>query len=155
MSAINLPTLKRAFCFGVQLCCFLFCLAAVGADDIARTYNYKGFDTNGNVLVEGVITLRLEETIQVKGDWKLQILDKNKYKELGPQDGSGKIVGQLKGDTIFLNLNPDQYENNIFLDGKVTKADVFKISGKWGLYGFVGKLNEGNFEMVTKKDLPK
>ena len=155
MTAINLLPLKRAFCFGIQLCCFLFCFAAFGGDEISRTYTYKGFDTNGNLLVEGVITLRSDETIQVKGDWKLQILDKNKLVELGPQDGSGKIVGQLKGDNIFLNLNPDQYENNIFLDGKITKTDVFKVSGKWGLYGFVGKINEGNFEMVRKKDLLK
>jgi len=150
---INLLPLKRAFCFGIQLYCFLFCFAAFGADAISRTYNYKGFDTNGNLLVEGILTLRTDETIQVKGDWKLQVLDQNKLKELGPQDGSGEIVGQLKGDRIFLNLNPDQYENNIFLDGKVTKANVFKISGKWGFYGFVGKLNEGIFEMVRKKDL--
>ena len=152
---IKLPPLKRAFCFGIQLYCFLFCFAAFGADEISTTYNYKGFDTNGNLLVKGVITLRLNKTIQVKGDWILQILDKNKLVELGPQDGSGKIVGQLKGDRIFLDLNPEQFENNIYLDGKVTRVNVFKISGKWGLYGFVGKLKEGKFEMVRKKDLLK
>jgi hypothetical protein len=148
---INFLPLKRAFCFGVQLGCFLFCLAAFGAGGISRTYHYKGFDTNGNVLVEGVITLRVDESIQVKGEWKLQVLDRNKLKELGPQDGSGKITGQLKGDTIFLNLSPEEFENNVFLDGRVTKGDIFKITGKWGYYGFAGKLNEGNFEMVRKE----
>lgn len=148
---INLLPLKRGFCFGVQVYCFLYCIAAVSAGEISQTYNYKGSDTNGNLLVEGVITLRTDETIQVKGHWNLKVLDKNKYHELGPQDGSGEIIGQLKGDRIFLNLNPDVYEDNIYLDGKVTKANIFKISGKWGYYGFVGKLNEGNFEMERKR----
>jgi hypothetical protein len=153
---INLLLLKRAFCFGIQLYCFLFCFAAFGANEISRTYNYKGFDTNGILLVKGVIILRVDETNKVKGDWKLQVLDKGKLKESGPQDGSGKIVGQLKGDSIFLNLNPDVFGDNIYLDGKVTKANIFKINGKWGHYGyFAGRLNEGNFEMVRKKDLPK
>jgi hypothetical protein len=150
---INLPPLKRAFWFAIQLYCFLFCLA-LGASELSRTYQYKGFDTNGNLLVEGTITLRVDETIQVKGEWKLQVRDRSKLKELGPQDGSGKITGQLKGDSIFLNLSPEEFENNIFLDGRVTKSDIFKITGKWGYYGYVGKLNEGNFEMV-RKEAPK
>ena len=146
---------NRAFFFCLQLYCFLFCLAAFGAGEISRAYHYKCFDANGVLLLEGVITLRVDETVQVKGAWRLQALDKNKLKELGPQDGYGRLVGQLKGDSIFLNLNPAEFENNIYLDGKVTRANIFKISGKWGYYGFVGKLNEGNFEMVRQNDAPK
>jgi hypothetical protein len=149
---INLPSWKRAFCRGLVLYGFLVCLAVSGAAEISRTYDYKGFDTNGNLLVTGVITVMVEDSVQVKGDWKLQILDRSRLKELGPQDGSGKILGLLTGDRIFLNLSPDEYENNIFLDGRVRKSNVFKITGKWGYYGFVGKLNEGSFEMVRRKE---
>jgi hypothetical protein len=148
------PVLKRTVCFGI-LYCFLFCLAAFGAGGVSRTYNYRGFDTNGNLLVAGAITLLVDESVQVKGDWKLQVLNRHRLKELGPQDGSGKIIGQFKGDGFFLNLNPDIHENNIYLDGKITGADIFKINGKWGYYGFEGKLFEGTFEMVRKENPPK
>lgn len=146
---------KRAICFGIQLFCFLFSFAAFGANEIARTYNYKGFDTNGVLLVEGVITLRVDETNKVQGEWKLQVLDKEKLKDLGPQDGSGKITGHLKEDRIFLNLNPAVFGDNIYLDGKITRANIFKINGKWGRYGYyAGKLIDGNFEMTRKEDSP-
>lgn len=151
---ISLLSLKRVF-FGIQLGGLLFCLAAFGADEVIRTYDYKGFDTNGNLRVSGVITLRFDGTVQIKGDWKLKVLHKDKLKEAGPQDGSGKISGQLKEESIFLNLNPHQLNNNIYLDGKVTDANNFEIKGRWGYYGFVGKLNEGNFEMVRKQPPPK
>ena len=137
---------------GFILCCSL----AFGAETISRTYDYKGFDTNGNLLVTGVITLLVDETNKVKGDWKLQILNRDRLKELGPQDGTGKIGGHLEEDHIFLNLNPAEFGDNIYLDGKVTKADIFKINGKWGHYGYyAGKISEGNFEMVRKEDTPK
>ena len=153
---INLLPVKRAFCFGIQLYVFLFCVAVWGAGEISRTYDYKGFDTNGNLLVAGVITLRVDETNQVKGDWELRVLAKDRAKELGPQDGSGKLTGQIKGDSISLNLNPDVFGDNIYLEGKVSKADIFRITGKWGHYGYYeGKLSEGNFEMVRKKYPPK
>jgi hypothetical protein len=145
------PTLKRALCFGIQLSCFLFCFAAFGANEIYRVFNYKGFDTNGNLLVSGVITLRLDGTTKVTGDWTLQVLDKSRSKEMGPQDGSGKILGQLKGDRIFLNLNPGVFGDNVYLDGEVSQANIFKIKGKWGRYGFYsGKIIEGDFEMLRK-----
>lgn len=149
----HLLTLKHGFCFGIPLFCLLFCFAAFGANTISRTYDYKGFDTNGNLVVRGTIILHLDGTDKVKGDWQLQILDRNRLKEFGHQDGSGKISGYLRNESIFLNLNPEGLGDNIYLDGKVTKADIFKIRGKWGRYGFYeGKVMEGHFEMARRND---
>jgi len=149
---INLRPLKRGFWLGMLLYCFLFCLAAFGAGEVSVAYSYKGFDTNGNLLVTGDITLRLDNTSKVKGDWSLQVLDRSRLKELGHQDGTGKITGTLKSDnSIVLNLNPDEFGDNIYLNGKVANANVLKISGRWGHYGYYGgKSSEGNFEMVRK-----
>jgi hypothetical protein len=147
--------LNRRLGLGILLVCLFFSFAASGTNEVFRTYDYKGFDTNGNLLVSGVITLRLDGPTQVKGTWKLTVLNKDKLRELGPQDGSGKILGQLKDDSIFLNLNPDQFNSNIYLESKVARANMFQIKGKWGYYGFVGKLNEGNFEMERKPDPPR
>lgn len=152
---INLWLLKSAFALGLQLVGLLFWGAASGAEEILRTYDYKAFDTNGVLRVSGVISLRLDGTVKIKGDWKLQVLHRDKLKEVGPQDGAGKISGQKKEDGIFLNLNPDQIHNNIYLEGKAASADNFEIKGKWGYYGFVGKVYEGTFEMVRKLDPPK
>ena len=153
---INLLPLKRALGSGVQLCCLWFCLAAWGANEISGTYDYKDFDTNGTLLVKGVITLRVDETHRVKGEWRLRVMDRNRLKELGPQDGSGKIGGQLKGENILLNLNPEVFGDNIYLGGKFTKADIFTISGTCGRYGYyLGKITEGNFEMVRREGPPK
>ena len=148
---INLLPFKRALSLGLLLGGLWFCRAVAGAEEILRIYDYKGFDTNGVLQVSGVITLRLDDTVKIKGDWKLQVLNRDKLKEAGPQDGSGKISGQFKEDTIFLNLNPDQVQDNIYLDGKVTDAKYSEIKGKWGYYAFVGKVTGGNFEMVRKQ----
>jgi hypothetical protein len=156
--SIRLRSLKRAVGFGLLLCSFLFCFAAFGAGEISRTYQYKGFDADGKLVVQGTITLRVGETVKVTGDWKLRVLDKENLKKLGPQDGSGKIGGELKGGRIFLNLNPDPHDfgDNIYLDGEVTQGDIFKITGKWGHYGYyAGKIIEGRFEMVRKSDAAK
>jgi len=148
--------LKRAFCFGLLLYCLLFRFAALGANEIVRVFDYRGFDSNGVLVVRGTITLRLNETDKVKGDWNLQILNRDREKELGKQDGAGKISGYLRNESIFLNLSPGTLGDNVYLDGKVTKADIFKIRGKWGRYGFYdGKIIEGNFEMARRNDAPK
>lgn len=127
---------------------------ALGAEEVVRIYDYKGFDTNGTLWVSGVITLRLDETVQIKGDWRLQIIPRDKLKLIGPQDGAGKIFGQLRGDIIFLNLNPGQLHNNIYLEGSGTGVNNAEIKGKWGHYGFEGKVIEGRFEMVRRPELP-
>lgn len=145
---------RCVFTWGWWLGVLWFCGAALGAEEV-RAYDYKAFDTNGVLRVSGVVTLRLDDPVKIKGDWKLQVLQRDKLKEAGPQDGVGKISGYAKEDGVFLNLNPDQLHNNIYLDGKGASANNLEIKGKWGYYGFVGKLNEGNFEMVRKADPPK
>lgn len=145
-----LPRFKQAFAVRILIGSLLFCATAAGAEEVVRTYDYKGFDTNGVLRVSGVITLRLDDTVKLKGDWRLQVLQGDKLKEAGPQDGVGKVSGQLKEDGIFLNLNPGQIHNNIYLEGKVTSTNNSAIKGKWGYYAFVGKVNEGLFEMVQK-----
>ena len=64
--------------FGLLLYVFLFGFAAWGATEISRTYIYRGFDTNGILVVKGVITLRLNDTDRVTGDWDLRILERDR-----------------------------------------------------------------------------
>jgi len=149
---IDRSSLRRAVLLGGLLGGFLFCWVAWGAEEVVRTYDYKGFDTNGVLRVSGVISLRLDDHVKIKGDWRLQVLHIEKIKEYGPQDGAGKISGYVKEEEgIFVNLNPGQIHNNIYLEGQIASTNSSAIKGKWGYYAFVGKVNGGTFEMLRKE----
>jgi hypothetical protein len=152
----RLQITKSAIFFVIICFCFLLCVAAFGADEIVRKYDYKGFDTNGNLLVQGVVTMHVDESNKVSGDWNLQVLDRDRLHALGPQDGTGKIRGYLKDDRLFINLNPEEFGDNIYADGKVSKVDILTIKGIWTRYGYYdGKMFVGVFEMATQPEPPK
>ena len=151
---IHFSRLSRALRFGIRLYGLFGCLAALGAGEVVHTYDYTGSDTNGNVVVKGNITLSVDETNRVNGFWNLKVIGVYTPKAMGRQDGTGKVVGRVNGDSIFLNLNPDMVDNNIYLDGRIAEANIAKINGTWGYYGFPGKVNEGDFEMVARMGPP-
>src|SRR6266446_5465686 len=104
--------MKTTFRCTVQICGLLFCLCCFGADQIKTSYLYKGFDTNGALVVEGVLSFKHTTTNRVEGDWKLHEVKPNKIKKLGPQLGSGKLVGQTDESKIDLDLNPGWFDKN-------------------------------------------
>ena len=139
--------MKHTFYLALQTCGFFLCLNCFGADQIKTTYLYKGFDTNGNQVVEGVLNLSINATNRVQGDWNLHEVNTNKLKRLGPQTGSGKLIGQIIEGKINLDLNPGWADNNVILDGLITSTNIM---GTWGYYGFAGKLRGGKFEAAKK-----
>jgi hypothetical protein len=122
-------------------------VCALAADQVATNYLYKGFDTNGTLLVEGNLTFNLVATNEVRGRWNLRAVIPDVSKTLGPQTGSGAFNGHIDGININLNLNPDWADNNVILDGRITATN---ISGAWGFYGFAGQISGGKFEAVKK-----
>jgi hypothetical protein len=139
--------MKTAFQLAIQISGLFLCLGCFGADQKETRYLYKGFDTNGNLVVEGVLNLSVGATNRVQGDWKLQEIKPNKLKKLGPQIGSGKLDGQIRQDKINLDLNPGWADNNVILNGQITTTNIF---GTWGYFGFAGKMVGGKFEAVMK-----
>lgn len=139
--------MKMTLQLAVQICGLLFCLCCFGADQIKASYLYKGFDTNGNLVVEGVLNFSVSATNRVQGDWKLNEVKPIKVRKLGPQIGSGKLEGQIRESKISLELNPGWDDNNVILNGQVTSTNMF---GLWGYYGFPGKIVGGKFEAVKK-----
>ena len=71
----------------------------------------------------GVITLRLDDTVKIKGDWKLQSAPPGQIKEAGPQDGAGKIVGQLKGQHLS---EPESVRFGQHLFGRKVTTPTFR-----------------------------
>ena len=139
--------MKYALRLVVEICGLFLCVCCFAADQTQTTYLYKGFDTNGTLVVEGILNLGINTTNRVQGDWNLHEVKPNKMKPLGPQLGSGKLVGQTNGDKIDLNLNPGWADNNVLLDGQVTTTNIF---GTWGYHGFAGKIVGGKFEAAKK-----
>ena len=139
--------MKTTLQLAIQISGFFLCLCCFGADQKETRYLYKGFDTNGNLVVEGVLYLSVGTSNRVQGDWKLHEVKPNSLKQLGPQIGSGKLVGEIKQGKINLDLNPGWFDNNVILDGQITTTNIF---GTWGYYGFAGRMVGGKFDAAKK-----
>jgi len=129
----------------VFLVAFSACICNCGAEQ--TTYLYKGFDTNGALVINGVLNLQVNETNKVSGDWDFQVASSRVNHKIRQATGSGKLVGTVTGRKISLDLNPGVSDNNVMLDGDMTTTN---ISGTWGHYGFAGLMVGGKFEAAKK-----
>lgn len=107
------------------------------------TYHYTGFDSMGTVIVQGSLTLEYQDSTHITGDWRLSVVGIPKL--IGPQAGTGKLSGNAAGDRLWINLNPQWVDNNVFLDGHLAGN---RYSGVWQYSGFPGVLNHGTFDSV-------
>lgn len=116
-----------------------------GPGGIPATYSYRAYNSAGNLLVVGTLTMTMEDSTSVVGSWAMdQVQTSDK---VGPQVGTGKLAGMVSGKSIWINLNPSWMDNNVFLQGTV---DGDRISGRWMWSTFVGSTAEGSFEAVKK-----
>ncbi|MBF8294515.1 MAG: hypothetical protein HW389_1060 [Bacteroidetes bacterium] len=106
-------------------------------------YNYQGFDAKGLLVVAGTMSLTATDTTSVRGTWAFEgisLIDK-----IGPQVGSGRLVGNIQQTTISINLNPGWVDNNVLLLGTI---ESHRITGRWTWVTFAGPTTEGRFEAV-------
>ena len=139
--------MKTMLQLAVQISGLFLCLCSFGADQKEMRCLYKGCDTNGNLVVEGILILRVGSANRVRGDWKLHEVKPNNLKKLGPQIGSGKLVAETEQDKINLDLNPGLADNNVIFSGQITTTNIF---GTWGYYGFAGQMVGGKFYAAKK-----
>ena len=68
----------------------------------------------------------------------------------GSQTGSGNWIGEIEGNSIHINLNPNVSDANVLLDGQL---DERGLRGKWRAVGYAGTVNEGNFDgnLIARK----
>ena len=104
-------------------------------------FQYKAYDSSGTLVVEGWMTLAIQDTARITGAWHLTKVDDPQ--NIGPQLGDGELVGEFHDGSVLINLNPGFADNNVFLSGQFA-ADTF--SGTWNWSGFAGILNRGNFQ---------
>jgi hypothetical protein len=108
-------------------------------------YQYTGYDENGVKVVEGRLSITSLEAEQVKGTWEFKQIGEGK--RIGPQVGSGDLVGSVNGKEVYINLNPNWADNNVNLRGKV---EGNRYRGSWSHDGFAGSMSAGTFEATGK-----
>lgn len=135
--------MKKLFIF---LFCLIFVVCSENGKSVFRiekqnTYSYTGFDSTGVVIVRGQLTFDFGDSNQVTGQWCFErVGDVN---NTGPQVGEGDLTGGLNGEQLWINLNPDYADNNVFLSG-ILKNNEY--TGTWTYSTFAGPVNQGTFE---------
>lgn len=108
-------------------------------------YQYTGYDDGGVKIVEGRLSLTSRDGDQVKGTWELKQV--GELHRIGPQVGSGDLIGGISGSEVSLELNPNMNDNNVSLRGKVEGK---RYKGTWRYSGFTGVISSGTFEATAK-----
>lgn len=111
-------------------------------------YQYAGYDENGGKVVEGRLSItsveprrnKNEESYQIKGNWQLNRIGNQ---GIGPQIGTGDLIGSIDKGEISIDLNPNMADNNVILRGKIEGR---RFHGTWMFSGFAGAISGGTFE---------
>ena len=114
------------------------CLNGIKIPDGA--FAYTGFDSTGVKIVQGWIKFEFDDSTSISGDWELDKI--GNPQNIGPQVGSGNLMGSMVNDQLHLNLNPQYKDNNVFL---ICPYDDQKLIGTWNYAGFPGIINYGTF----------
>jgi hypothetical protein len=108
-------------------------------------YQYTAYDESGAKVVEGRLSLTSRDGDQLKGSWELKQV--GGPKRIGPQIGSGDLIGSVNGAEVNLDLNPNMNDNNVNLRGRVEGK---RYTGTWSFNGFAGRISSGRFEATAK-----
>jgi hypothetical protein len=116
-------------------------------------YQYVGYDEKEGKSVAGQLSITSveqrrigsEESTQIKGKWELKRV--GTQEKIGPQEGSGELVGSIIKGEIYINLNPNIDDANVNLRGKIEGKRFY---GKWSFDGYAGAISKGTFEATGK-----
>jgi len=106
-------------------------------------YAYTGYDSTGIVIVKGWLSFTYQDSIQFSGEWQFQKV--GNPERIGPQVGTGTLVGGIEEQRVWVDLNPQYADNNVFLSGQF---EGNRYHGQWSWGTFAGVSNRGTFEAV-------
>lgn len=106
-------------------------------------FRYTSYDTTGTVLVRGWFTMGISDPNMISGEWHFAAV--GSPQNIGPQTGDGKLVGEVHGATMWIELNPQFVDNNLELRGTLQGN---RCSGTWSWISYVGITNQGHFEAM-------
>jgi hypothetical protein len=106
-------------------------------------YRYASYDTNGTAVVQGWLTIMYQDSGHITGEWNLEKI--GNPQGIGPQVGTGNLVGSFYEGKLFIELNPQFRDNNLQLAGEVENG---YYGGQWFWISFAGISGRGTFEAV-------
>lgn len=109
-------------------------------------YYYAGLDGSGHKIVEGTLSITSVEADSLNGNWQFHKVRRGG--KIGPQVGTGKLIGQITDGQIYINLNPNMADNNVHLRGTLEGR---RFHGTWSFDGFAGPMAKGTFEAKKRK----
>jgi hypothetical protein len=105
------------------------------------SYSYKGYNAKGTLVIVGTVSLTSIDGSTLSGSWSLECLVPSE--QVGPQTGTGTLIGTLQASKAALNLNPGWADNNVLLSGTIDKGS---FKGIWMWSTFAGVTSQGTFE---------
>lgn len=108
-------------------------------------FQYVGYGRDGSVVVRGTLTLSISAAGRVTGRWAFRGIDPAR---IGPQVGRGALVGNLGNGALSINLNPQNSDNNVGLNGRFSRTEYV---GRWEWVGFRGVITGGTFRAARSR----
>lgn len=114
----------------------------------AGEFHYIARSSAGRPLLTGRIEFVFRDDSTISGTWEIARLpgaDKNAV--VGPQIGSGTLVGNLRDGTLVVQLNPTNADHNVVL---LATSNAHGYTGRWQWITIVGPQAEGPFEATPE-----
>ena len=106
-------------------------------------YNYESRNMSGDLVSEGSLYISRENSNKIKGNWSLTIHTDC----LKCGDRSGFLIGSIRNDSIFINLDPSDVKLSTVIVGKF---DGENFAGDWEWTSHTGFFANGTFEAVRQ-----
>jgi hypothetical protein len=115
-------------------------------DETPIAYQYVGYARDGSVIVRGNLMLVVSAAGRVAGRWQLRAV--GDPSRIGPQVGTGNLTGTLQDGILAVNLNPQNVDNNVLLNGRFNRTEY---TGRWQWITFAGIANGGTFRATRSR----
>lgn len=113
--------------------------------DLSGVYAYLAQAGHVDV-VSGIVRLQVQDDSSVTGTWELQrVPGTDTSITVGPQLGSGTLQGRRSTNGLWLDLNPDWVDNNVFLALRPPVSST--LSGTWDHSTIVGPVTGGSVRL--------
>jgi hypothetical protein len=142
MKALNFVITFVATAFLYSSCEDVGSEAGVGPGS-SGAYHYTSYDTNRVAVVRGWLTITYQDSSHITGEWRLYKI--GDPQGIGPQSGSGKLVGSFYEGKLVIELNPQFRDSNLQLVGDLQQG-IYR--GEWIWISFIGITGKGTFEAI-------
>jgi hypothetical protein len=109
---------------------------------------YTGHSPAGTPVLTGGLELAFPDDSTVTGTWAIAWLPEvDTTLPVGPQVGSGTLVGRRSGDTLQLQMNPEMADNNVSLTAVPSPTGY---TGTWSWSTFAGPRSSGTIAVTRE-----